>query len=253
MAPIPGRNPFTSHHGQLFEAWRAAQVGLGAVLRFEKYAEMSREAFGQGLRSHTSLEHSHSVTLLARIMVHRCRPYLAAPFDEMLLTDAVLVHDHGEGYIGEDTAYLDKNAEKDLAEYLAFCQAYESLGSIWTHLHRAFLLQFALKNPSNFPFDARIIMAELASVNYMEARMFQAVERFDYLLYPYEHYERDGNPWPLVWTLRNQAKHLDRLAAETPEEGGLPGFRQEFWTPEISSWWRRWLEQFEGQHIEQSG
>ena len=75
--------------------------------------------------------------------------------DSRLVLTALTVHDLGEGEIGKDTLYLDKNISADLEEYKGFRNRYEPLGKSFDCLNRAFLLQFAIKNPPEFPEDAK--------------------------------------------------------------------------------------------------
>lgn len=78
----------------------------------------------------------------------------------------------------------------------------------------------------------------------MSAYAFEAIERWDYIMYALEQWTRHGNPTFLVKTLRNQMDRLDNLA------GILPGFSIEVWTPEIRAWCTAFLAEYEGQFIE---
>jgi len=158
------------------------------------------------------------------------------------------MHDVGEGILGKDTPYIDKSVDRDLEEYLAFRRCYEVLDPVvFDRLHRAFLLQFAQKNPGTFPEDARRIMAEIVKKFPMETFAFDAIERWDYVLYALEQYHERGNEKILVQVLRNQVKHLNILANE------LPGFGDEIWTWELASWANVFLKAHEGKWIEQKG
>lgn len=227
----------------LIEAWKTPQVGLDEVPRWKKY----RKGKGEGVRRQNSLQHSLSITILVAIMRARLRIYL--PFlDWLLVATAVAIHDVGEGIIKKDTHYIDKTVEGDLAEYLAFRRHYEPLGDkVFTPLHRAFLLQFARKNPEIFPDDARQIMADLAGEHLMEAFMFDAIERWDYALYALEQYHERGNEKILVQVLRNNNPAIQEL------KRCLPGFREEIWTRELDLWTNDFLLAHEGMWIEQKG
>lgn len=226
----------------LIEAWKTPQVGLDEVPRWKKYIDK-----GEGVRRQNSLQHSLSITILVAIMRARLRIYL--PFlDWLLVTTAVAIHDVGEGIIKKDTHYIDKTLEGDLAEYLAFRRHYEPLGNgVFSPLHRAFLLQFARKNPEIFPDDARQIMGDLAREHLMEAFMFDAIERWDYLLYAFEQYHERGNKKILVQVLRNN------IAAIQDISRNLEGFSTEIWTPELDLWTKNFLRAHEGMWIEQKG
>jgi hypothetical protein len=70
-------------------------------------------------------------------------------------------------------------------------------------------------------------MAELKSTRYREALLFDALERFDYVLYAWEQYQVNNNLWLLVGILLAQMPKLNALC-ET-----VPGFRNEFWTSDV--------------------
>jgi hypothetical protein len=169
--------------------------------------------------------------------------------DRGLLMTALAVHDLGEGETGKDTLYIDKSIEGDLEEYQAFLRRYKlsKKGPMFNYLHRAFLLQFALANPQNFPLSARALMSGIAITNRLEAMVFDVVERWDYVLYAVEQYYERGNEKILVQTLRHQIPHLNRLSNE------LPGFGEKIWTKEISIWATELLKDCDGKYEEQKG
>ena len=225
----------------LLNAWKTPQVGLDEVLRWKKYVDKD-----QGTRPQNSLQHSLSITILGSMVIEELRPYVE--IDSGLLITCLAVHDVGEGILKKDTLYIDKTVEGDLEEYQAFRHQYEPLDrELFDRLHRAFLLQFALKNPRIFPGDAREIMAHLAEEFLLEALMFSAIEQWDYVLYAIEQYHDRGNEKILVQVLRSQIGPLNAFAEE------IPGFKAKIWTPEISSWATSFLVPYEGKWIEQKG
>ena len=217
----------------LIAAWKAPQVGLPKVIRWAQYV-----ADGNVRRQNT-LQHSLAITILGAIVIAQISAASAAELDGELLLTALAIHDEGEGELGRDTLWKDKSTEGDLAEYLAFRKRHEMLGPAWRSLHVAFLLQFCLKNPSEFPEDAREIMEDLATTHRYEALAFEALEKWDYLLYAFEQYLERGNEKILAEVLRNHVPGFDRLATE------LPGFTA-IWTPELSAWASSFLKQHEG-------
>ncbi len=223
----------------IIETWKAPQEGMSHVVRWLKYHNDE-----PGVRRQDSSQHTISIVVLAMIVVAVLRKYI--PLDGWLLTDAFSLHDLGEGECKKDTHYIDKSVTGDLEEYLAFRQRYEFLGPVvFESLHPAFLLQFAAKNPSIFPKDAQRIMADLCRDYPMEILVFDAIERWDYVLYALEQYHERGNEKILTQVLRHQVPHLDVLAVE------LPGFGVEIWKSEISLWAHDFLKAHEGQWIEQ--
>ena len=227
----------------IIDVIKSGQVGLSTVIRWSKYDKEE----GGGVRIQNSLQHSYSIALLGKMLIHKLRDYVT--LDEPLLITALLVHDHGEGEINKDTHYIDKSVDGDLDEYLAFTQRYSALGkSQFEEFQKAFLLQFALKNPSCFPEQSRKIMEQLEQHKLLECNAFDAVERWDYLLYAIEQFEERGNKKVLVQTLRNQIPHLNRLA-----EVALPGFGAEIWTTQMRLWCQNFVSEHDGQWIEQKG
>jgi hypothetical protein len=180
------------------------------------------------------------------MVIAQLRQYVV--LDGGLIITSCNIHDIGEKAKGKggDTLYIDKTIMGDFEEYLRFRRYYQSLDSFSFHaLHRAFLLQYARKNPAVFPFEARCIMSDLATNFSMEVLVFEAIERWDYVLYALEQYHDRGNEKILVQTLRHQIEPLNFLARE------LPGFGDAIWTADIFSWAHQFLVNHEGQWIEQ--
>jgi hypothetical protein len=223
--------------------WLSGQVALPQVARWSKYHKEN----GQKMtRLQNSLQHSYSIPLLGKIVCYKLRPYVS--LDEALLQNALLIHDHGEGEILRDTHYIDKNEEGDLEEYLAFVRCYSMLPkNLFEEFNEAFLLQFAMKNPLSFPEEARSLMTFLAIKCKSECLAFDAVERWDYVLYALEQFLVYDNTKILVQTMRHQAPHLDRLTKE------LPGFGEQIWTTSTRSCFSNLLEDFKYSWIEQKG
>lgn len=233
--------PFREWHS-LLAVWKSGQVGLPRVQRWSKYME---DAECGVTRPQDSLQHSYSLVTLGIIFLQRIRPHLPHLDAEMLLT-ALHVHDHSEAELGMDILYVDKTEAGDLNEYHAFVKRFAGLcdSPTFRHFHRAFLLQFARKNPAIFPPKAQAEMAYLRRHFLREIIAFEAVERWDYLLFPLEQYMATGNAKMLVQVLRNHAGHLSRIAIE------LPGFGETIWTPEIRMECAAILGAYDGKWIE---
>jgi hypothetical protein len=71
---------------------------------------------------------------------------------------------------------------------------------------------------------------ELAETRAVEALVFNALEKWDYVLYALEQYEHLANAFILAEVLGRQMAELDESARL------IPGFAQEIWTPEIRTW-----------------
>ncbi|MBI1754888.1 hypothetical protein HYR65_01225 [Candidatus Azambacteria bacterium] len=144
------------------------------------------------------------------------------------------------------TLIVDKSADGDLKKYVAFKRRYERIDSGgFEFLHKAYLLQYALKNSECFPLRARIIMNELSRQHALEALAFEGVERRDYVLYALEQWREHKNEKILAQTLRNQVLHLDRLTKD------LPGFGKVVWVKDGRAWAADFLKTHHGKWEEQ--
>jgi hypothetical protein len=221
----------------MIQAWREPQVNLEKVFRWKKYLNNSRPQ--------NSLQHSHAITLLGSMVLVQLRPSFYSPLDEALVLTALSVHDVGEGQLGFDTLYIDKNDLVDVDEYLAFKHLYQNLPLIVYHeLEKAFLLQFALKNSDKFPLKAQEKMKILRREKRFEALAFEAIERLDYVFYAFDQFSENDNKEILVQTLRHQLSHLEYLGEK------LPGFCN-IWSWAESDWTRDFLEKNKGLWIEE--
>lgn len=220
------------------QSWRESTARMARVFRWGKYLR------DPAVRRQNVLQHTVSIVSLVPVFVRALAGYTS--LDGELLRLAFMVHDVGEGELGGDVHYIDREVSRDVAEYEAFCRQYRDCApAVWEQLERAFLLQFAAANPLGFPDDARVVMAELRGTNPVEVIAFEAIERWDYMLYALEH-EARGCGRLIVQVLRNQLGHLDRLVHE------LPGF-EVIHPPRFSSWCHDYVGQFAGQWIEQKG
>lgn len=227
----------------IIDVWRSGQEQLPGVQRWKKY---DKPMDGSKVRVQNSLQHSYSITLLGKIVCMRLDPYVK--LDHLFLMTSLLLHDHGEGEIQQDTVYIDKTNQGDLDEYLAFKKRFEQLGDAhYNELEKAFLLQFVSKPFEHFPQKAQNQMRYLQTQYLKEAYAFDAVERWDYLLYAVEQYYEFGNFKILVQTLRHQIPHLDRLAEI------LPGFCETIWTYAIRFSFVEFLQLHEDKWIEEKG
>ncbi|MBP9802363.1 hypothetical protein KBC40_02125 [Patescibacteria group bacterium] len=155
------------------------------------------------------------------------------PFDEHLLREAVRVHDFGEAIHcvqGHDVILANKRDEHDLDEWLYFTQylerTYPNMQALQEEMKRAFLLQFCLKGNSLLPAE---IMEDLQNTRGTEALLFEAIERWGYLLYALEQWHAYQNRDVLLNVLGNNRSHFDRLSRD------LPGFGEEIWEQEMKS------------------
>ncbi len=227
---------------QLISVWMSGQIGLPKAQRWKTYDTAEHG----GIRHQDSLQHSYSIMVLARILIHYLRREGVKLDSEFFLT-SVMLHDHGEGELGFDVVYIDKTPSDDLNEYLAFRKRFETLEpDLYAEFEQAFLLQFAAKDSVIFPDQARRVMAKLREERPVEILAFEGLERWDYLFFPLEQWAERGNKRILVQVLRNQMPHMDRIV------GGLPEFGRAVWTQEIRGWCQTFLTQHEGQWVQET-
>lgn len=209
----------------LIDVWRSAQISLPSVRCWPSF---DPEKNG-GIRIQDLLQHSYSLVLLGRIFVSLLRPHLA--LDEELLLTALLLHDQGKAENGFDTPRPSKSDWTERREYALFFERYGLFPEpIKTALQRAFLLQSALMMTERFPEDARTILNDLRISRPMEILAFDAIERWDFVLYALEQYRERKNDIVLTRVLQHHAGRLDELV------NLLPGFGETIWTSEIRAW-----------------
>ena len=197
------------------------------VIRWEKYVKKGEA------RKENSLQHTYKASLLGCIILDNELSYIP-DIDAYLILKATVIHDLGEIATG-DTVYIDKTEEKDKEERDFFQRLFSTLPkSIKQDLDLAYCLQHATD--------------ELKAKYYKEINLFEAIERFGYVVFAYREFKENPKGKKIfVQTMRNQHEHLIRLAHE------LPGFGAVFYTPEVQQDVEEFLKQYEGQFIEQKG
>jgi hypothetical protein len=228
--------------GKAHNTWKRLQSGQEKLIRFGRYVEI----FGDGIRHQTGHEHRCSVGFIFDLKMVKMRPY--CKLDELLLTRCIAHHDEPEGILIRDVPANIKTSKDDLKEYLTFQKLYKALGKeFWKEMQRSFLLQFCLDNPSCFPEDARAIMEELSLTRRNEALFFDGVQRYDYLHYAYECFDKRGITKILADVAENQIERMDEIACE------LPGFDMVVWTPERRAFFRDFIAQHTIVELKKSG
>jgi len=161
---------------ELLPTWLEPQEELLAVVRWSRWENKGE------VRRQNTLQHTHSILFLAATVLPRLVEYGAVK-DQALILSALLVHDHGEGILKRDVLYDNKTIGGDVDEYKAFVRRNERLPTkSWNALHRAFLLQFAHKDPEDilaFPLEAQVILEGLEEDHAGDALIFSALEHLD--------------------------------------------------------------------------
>ncbi len=217
--------------------WEKSQFDLHEVIRWKKY--LSDGVATEKMVPQSTLQHTLSFSLFSNMAVMLLSPHVeqssGKPLDEALLQRTFNIHDLGEGLIKRDVLAHEKTAHHDLEEYLAFLENISSLPSqVQQKMKYAFLLQFAIDNPEEFPKDAREMMDEIRDKHYYEMLTFKALERFEYLFYPI--WMEKNHPHLLTWVIRNQLPSYQEFT------NMLPGFRQEIFTHSIEKWMYEYLD-----------
>lgn len=219
--------------------------GVEAVQRWKKYVT-------RGATPENDLQHTFSASLLAVLIVEALRKDTPGlKFDAYVVLSCVVLHDMGEAKV-DDTHYIDKTAEGDLREANAFASMIGNLEPLLADaLLTAYLVQFA--SPSsrlrqagapNGSIATRV--QQLSDKFQTEALIFEAIERYGYLLYAYREYHLRGDIEILVQVLRNQRTRLQSLAH------ALPAFGRHFYTSVLDEKIDHLLRENEGLYPEVS-
>lgn len=188
-------------------------------------------------RTQTVTQHCVEAEEICNFFMVVFEPYLAQKgiiVDTELVRQAVRVHDFGEGSrarIGHDVILSAKQANHDVEEYDYFVKfldnTYPGLTVLRQQMIRAFLLQFCLKGHELLPTE---ILTELREQKSTEALLFMAIEKWGYLLYAMEQYQRYGNRKILADVISQNTAAYVWLA------DNLPGFAEVCWTEEMQTW-----------------
>lgn len=192
--------------------WDLIQRKYPERVRWAEYREQNPH-----LPRQTNLEHSLSVQrlfALACSLLHASGRNL----DFSLLMLAIQLHEDGEMFVG-DTLYHEKTNDSHERELSAFLELVlpdipEALHELW---RRAFLLQYAHDAGISFEHQQSQQDLEMLRDRYAtEARIFDFLERLDYLLYAETAMGKCGDVVLYTHVLRNQLPHFKRHLAEFP-------------------------------------
>lgn len=195
---------------------KSIETGLSEVIRWKKYTI-------EGAEIENDLQHSYSAALLAVIVIEAFEAegwHLGKNAYRILA--CTLVHDIGEINSG-DTHYINKTAKKDLHEIRSFEGIIDNLpNKIKNNIFDIFLTQFRSDNSrllqsSGLDDPSNKIISNHSDNGQMDAKIFEAIERYGYVLYAFYNYKRkeDYNSEKLlIQVLRNQHRDLCRIANE---------------------------------------
>jgi len=198
----------------LFDSWYGPQIKLSLVYRWGDYTDKNPK-----LRKQTVLQHEHSVTRLVQkilVLLLMKLPQL----NVFLLLYAFSNHDEPEGYLKRkrDKSVRKKKEEDELKEYFLFKKINKNLPKeIYVFEEYAYLLQYATKDFSFFPSEAKTILRKLRKSNLLEAKIFRFLEYWEYIFYAYESYKMHGDKLILTQVLRREIPKLQSFVFKIPE------------------------------------
>lgn len=221
--------PFLSH-------WQMLQERHSGIIRWGTYVTCN-----PALPKQSNLAHIHGLTRLAEFYLRElasCAP--EQKFDHELLMLAIAVHEDGEALLRRDILYHQKNDDHDFEEYAVYAASLGRISNAEIYL-RAFLLQFVVKwNFQPFLNHARAaeILNWLGDNRSLEGKLFNALERVDYIHYAQMCWEKYGDPVILTHVLRLQTPALEKYATQ------IRGFANVIWTREQSQAAHAFMEEF---------
>ncbi|MBL7058547.1 hypothetical protein ISS03_04365 [Patescibacteria group bacterium] len=210
--------------------WSQGQISMESVCRWSRFERT-------GIRRQTNLAHTHGLTTLGIILLEKLKPHIQ--IDDLLVIEALHIHDISEGILQRDISALAKVSQHDLEEYEAFEREFSILEeAVYNRLRKAFLLQFVLKDYSWLPPNIQSLVCVLKESYYMEAKVLRSLELWDYFMFGLEQYSLRKNPDILVSVVKTNIVELSNIANQ------IPGFCEEVWTKEVVVF----LEQFSSEH-----
>ncbi len=209
------------------QLWEKLQINHQNIIRWGTFLEGN-----SSLRKQNNLQHIVSFVHVATWICFELEEYI--PFDTGLVLSAANIHEHGEAILKRDIVYDEKKNDisEDVLEYInvdkEFIRIFGKGSSLYKKMQKAFLLQFATKDENfiNFPNEARNILKYLKDNFLIEAKIFNAIERYEYFYYCFESNSKH-NKKILRNVLNNQKTYLDRYVKE------IPGFYK-IWTSDHS-------------------
>ncbi len=210
------------------DLWELIQINHQKIIRWGTFLEND-----SNLRHQNNLQHIVSITHVSTWICFELEEYIF--FDSGLILSAINIHEHGEALLKRDIIYDEKNKNPldDVFEYEKVNEIfYNIFGNnqiLYKKMQKSFLLQFVTQENKwkNFSHEAQKILFNLKEKKYIEGKIFNAIERYEYIYYCLEK-NSTNNKKLLLNVLGNQVKYLDKYAS-----GDIPGF-DNIWTKEMS-------------------
>jgi hypothetical protein len=238
LAAHPALKPIASHVITSFDI----EVGLARTMRWSHYQNRGIGTESSIARRQTTVQHIVSISFHATTMIFRLIDDPSIINIRVMLM-AFPIHDIGEvihAENGKDVLYHQKSATSDYAEFQRMQDIYASLLPAEERKYHedAFLLQFAAGNSAGWPDLLRVRLKQIALRYPTEMLLFEIIERWDYLMYAMEQFLVHGNTEVVSEVIFRGGKRLDELAEL------VPNFCTKYWTPELSSWCWKHLEEY---------
>jgi len=217
---------------------------LARVKRWNQFQE-SNDA-----RPQTTLAHTASIMLAAIVVVNAEQRHNPRPFNAGWIYETVALHDLGEmcrADDGCDVLFPNKSTQTDKDEIVFFDKTASPLPIPIRELFRSRYLTQFFTHADLLSEEQKELVLRGTSHEEVEFLflIFDAIEKYDYLLFAYNEFRTKGNECILVSMLRTNYSRLIELACT------LPGFGQEVINPDVSSFASHLLAKWDGVEINQ--
>ncbi len=191
--------------------------------RWESYTSVNK-----ALPLQSNAAHIHGLSWLAQDHLPRLAAHPQAPeFDQGRIMSLIWIHDDPEARLRRDVQYHDKTSLDDVDELRAFFSLVQGHPARIKMID-TFMIQFLTKGKLGV-FEKYLepgTIERLKKDYWMEAMLFNALERRDYIQYALLCYKMCRDVVIMTHVLRNQAQALKEYGRR------IPGFRDVFWTLE---------------------
>jgi hypothetical protein len=204
-------------------AWQNAQKPMGDELRWKN----NFPHYGQ-----TLLRHANSVPITMVDLLEFFRPFNPS-WNEPLLYQAIIFHDHGEPRSGGDEDIESQTEGKAIREWVGFAEMIQDYPESTRKAYlRAFALQYAIKDHvADLPKEALDLVLMHRDLHMEEAWFFEFVECVDYF-----RSAREGN-WRKIRHVQGHEGMFEHVFRNAPKRievacDNLP-LLTEYWTPQL--------------------
>lgn len=209
----------------MMPAWQNAQKPMEDELRWGS----NFPHYGQ-----TLLRHANSVTVTLLDLLGFFRRFNPG-WNEPLLYESIILHDHGEPRSGGDEDIESKTEGKDVREWMGFAEMVQNYPEPVRQAHlRAFTLQYAIKDcEADLPAEGRDLVLMHRERHMEEAWVTEFTECVDYF-----RSAREGN-WQKIRHVKGHEGMFEHVFRNAPKRievacENLP-LLTEYWTPQLQA------------------